>query len=128
MEQSTISPAAGLPAPASFLQSDTKRVSGKRAGPTLYVHGRGDAVRAAYARVLALPNLAWFRGTLVLGDSQATDTSELDASLRLGAKREAQDAYWDILRFCTRFGMIAGRGVPMNTTARLQITQHCQTH
>ncbi len=102
-------------------------VCGSRRGPVLLVMGHERVMESVYRRILALPNLPWIRGELILAklidgqpgldsvilDSIAMHCGPIDDTLHLiGDAENAQELYWTILRFCTQYGMITGRGVP----------------
>ena len=113
-------------------QSVGYHITGSRRGPTLLVAGHGNAMQRVYRRILALPHLPWIRGSLVLvhlddakpwlDDSTLDDVSAqfgpIDDTLHLfGSATDHQELYWTVLRFCTQYGMISGRGVPMRDPA-----------
>ena len=113
-------------------QSVGYHVTGALPGPTLLVAGHGDVVRTAYRRILALPNLPWIKGDLILTelnaarpevddvilDDVAGSLGPIDDTLLLfGTPAYHLTLYWTILRFCARYGMISGRGVPMRNPA-----------
>lgn len=108
------------------------QIVGGRAGPALLIVGQGGDVEVAFRRILALPNLPWLRGTLSLMrladkdmgldglmlDQLSGDLGKIDGTLHVnGYSGDAREVYWTILRFCSQYGMISGRGVPKRTAA-----------
>ena len=104
------------------------QISGSRRGPMLLVIGQDDVVAPVYRRIMALPRLPFIRGDLILAhfcaarpdlDNRILDHIEgqmgpVDDTLHLvGRSEDTAELYWSILRFCTQYGMISGRGVPV---------------
>jgi len=107
-------------------------VSGAQRGPTLLIASDAEVIQPVYRRVLALPNLPWLRGNLLLVrlgqtagpcdaimlDQLAAQFNPIDDVLHIaGSGSDQQALYWTILRFCAKYGMISGRGVPMRAPA-----------
>ncbi|MEP3639456.1 MAG: hypothetical protein ABJN14_19570 [Paracoccaceae bacterium] len=101
-------------------------VAGCKAGPNLLVTAAEPDADEVFRRLLSIPTLPWLRGHLFLlhldktGGSVTEQMPEMmdeyleniDGRLCLTDLQNAQAGYWTILRFCTQYGMISGRGVP----------------
>ena len=101
-------------------------VSGRKAGPTLLVAAEAPGTHDVFRRLLSIPTLPWLRGNLFLLrfdgmchsvaertlEKMGSQLEDLDGSLFLTESSDLQAGYWSILRFCARYGMISGRGVP----------------
>jgi hypothetical protein len=103
-------------------------ITGARPGPTLMIVGTD--LSDVIDRLMALPSLGWIRGKLIfvnLNENAAwTKHAQLDhAKTRYGpidgtldlsdTPSTATDTYWNILRFCSSYRVISGRGVPQWT-------------
>ena len=105
-------------------------VAGCKAGPNLLVTAQEPHADEVFRRLLSIPTLPWLRGNLFLLHLDQTRHSvaeqmpemmpemmneyleNIDGQLCLTDLETAQAGYWTILRFCTQYGMISGRGVP----------------
>lgn len=102
-----------------------RRIGGLRAGPTLLVATGPGLHDALMARLSALPNLPWMRGSLLLvrlsNIRDDLDDIWIDDIVSLPQQAwnpaAVTDAYWTVLRKATALGMIDGRGVPLAQVA-----------
>jgi hypothetical protein len=113
-------------------------IGGSRPGPNVLISGSTNLTQQVFQRLLLLPTLSRMRGKLflilidkiqddtefdglgtILGrdiiDEQMflpfVDIAQMDKALRDSA---VADAYWQVLRICTDWGMIEGRGIAPN--------------
>ncbi|MEO9898955.1 MAG: hypothetical protein ABJD13_13440 [Paracoccaceae bacterium] len=107
-------------------------VAGRKVGPNLLVAAQTNETNEVFRRLLSIPTLPWLRGNLFLLRLDNTRQSiaqlmpkvigehltELDGQLLLTGRKSANAGYWTILRFCTHYGMISGRGVPAPALAK----------
>lgn len=108
------------------------RIIGVEAGPLALATGRRCDAEKAFLRLITLRSLLRLRGELTLMFQNELDdpligdevTSLMargyDGSVFISYQNargallatQERDAYWSVLRLCTRLGMISGRGVP----------------
>jgi len=116
-------PFAVCPDDEGFAGGAARTIIGHRAGPALVAAGSSAAVRCAFRRLLALPNLRYMHGSLSLVSAAEQWAvlfadglpNHIDAIYWVNEDALGDDptsAYWAILARATRLGMISGRGVP----------------
>jgi hypothetical protein len=99
---------------------------GLKEGPSLAVIGRVGDMEKIAARMDKIPSLAYMRGSITIYAvdemAEATHVPEVDDVLVLLDRSEVNTCnpraalYWKILARAAALGIIAGRGVPVDTT------------
>ncbi|WP_133117356.1 hypothetical protein [Paramylibacter kogurei] len=110
------------------------KLGGAKVGPSVLVAAHSPLGTPVYDQLMQLNTLPWMWGTLYLilldrldenngvGMMNYAPQQPLDEILFLPhihayepMQSAVQDSYWNVLRLCTKLGMIAGRGVKMPT-------------